>query len=141
LVSRRRRSRQRGFTLVELLISMGLSMVGLLGLMTLQVIAVRGNMSSRNFAEATSLAQERIEWLQSVGYTGIAAQAKTEYLNQPGTLPRVLASAAGAEYTRTTAVVIDASTNTARVSVTVQWPDPDVASKSHSVVLWTAVSP
>jgi prepilin-type N-terminal cleavage/methylation domain-containing protein len=131
---RRRRRGDRGFTLIELLISMGLSMVGLLGLMSLQMVAIRGNMSSRAFTEATSLAQERQEFLMTEQYADLTAQAKTEStLNAQGT------SVTGGQYTRITTVAACPSplTTCYDVTVEVKWNDFDVgATKTHSVKLF-----
>ena len=51
------------------MISMALSTVGLLGLLGLQIISVRGNMMSRNFAEAIGIAQQQLELVDATAYT------------------------------------------------------------------------
>lgn len=47
--------------MIELLIVMALSTVGLLGLMSMQSVAINGNSRSRNINEALALAQDRLE--------------------------------------------------------------------------------
>jgi type II secretory pathway pseudopilin PulG len=141
LVARRRRRSRGGFTLVELLISMGLSTVGLLGLISLQMVAVRGNMSSRAFTEATGLAQERQEYVQTETYTDLPTYNATESkLNAQGLAQ---ANTTLGPYTRTTAVVADAANNWTTITVTVTWADFEngASNRNHNVVLVTRRSP
>jgi prepilin-type N-terminal cleavage/methylation domain-containing protein len=63
--------RARGFTLVELLVAMALTTVGLLGLLALQGIAIRGNMMSRNFGEAIGIAQQQLELAERTPYASL----------------------------------------------------------------------
>jgi len=66
-----RRSRQRvqgGFTLMELLITMAVTIIGLMGLMSLHITTSRGNDVAGRSGEAVSVAQQTIEDLRSRAY-------------------------------------------------------------------------
>ena len=125
-----RRSNDRGFTMVELLIALALSMIGLLGLMALQMTAIKGNANSRNFAEATALAQEKLEKLQVLPYASVAASTETGLgANPASTLT---------PYTRT--VTIDSDNGTTKVlHIDVSWKD-DYNAKTHTVTVRLARS-
>jgi type IV pilus modification protein PilV len=62
-----RASRQKGFSLVELLVTALIFSIGLLGLAVLQVTTLRSNTSSRNRFTATSLAEGCMSAIQAEG--------------------------------------------------------------------------
>lgn len=57
-----------GFTLIEILITIGILTFGLLAVATMQVSAIRGNDFSSNVTEATILAQDKLELLSTLPY-------------------------------------------------------------------------
>jgi type IV pilus assembly protein PilV len=61
-------SGEKGFTLIEVLVAMLVLTIGLLGLATLAGTVIRGNSFSNKMTTATTLAQERLEEIQGVGY-------------------------------------------------------------------------
>lgn len=61
----RARKHQRGFTLLELLVTLGITTVGLTGLMSLHVATIRGNDSTAKNGEAVAIAQETLETLRA----------------------------------------------------------------------------
>ena len=144
-----RRRRARGFTLIELLISMALASVGLMGLLALQVTAIRTNAVSRNFIEAVGVAQERIETVELAQYANIStlvegscaiptAGAITSTIT--GTSPITVAGGSTTQYTRCTAVTVGASAT--NVHVAVQWTETtNGAAALHTVLLSTTRSP
>lgn len=63
----------RGFTLIEVLISMVILAIGLLGLAAMQAISLRDNLDSYNYQQATLLAyemQDRIKGNSEANWTG-----------------------------------------------------------------------
>src|SRR5512137_2217327 len=58
-----RKSRDQGFTLIEVLIAIVILTVGLLAVGTMQISAIRGNFMSGNTSIALSLAGEKMEEL------------------------------------------------------------------------------
>ncbi len=147
MVSRRRRRARGGFTLIELMISMALSTVGLLGLLALQMIAIRGNMMSRNFAEAIGIAQQRLEIAAHTQYASLSTLVEGPQptcLTAPGTgstgsvSPTQDTGSPQAIYSRCTVVTVNAD-NTTDVHVKIYWND--TSATQHSVQLDTKRSP
>lgn len=60
-----RRPHERGFTVMELLVALTVTVIGLAGLLSLHVTTVRGNASASRALEAVSLAEETLEILRS----------------------------------------------------------------------------
>jgi prepilin-type N-terminal cleavage/methylation domain-containing protein len=124
--------KEKGFTLVELLIALAISMVGLLGLLALQMIAIRANANSRNFSEAVGLAQEKLESLQVLPFANLVGgtTAETSLAASPGSALTI--------YSRntiiTTAVPLNGTTVT-KLEVDVSWADTSVGGKTHTVTL------
>lgn len=77
------RSKQAGFSLVELLIAVLILAVGLLGLAELQVTAMRGNSKSGSVTAATSVAQTAIEEVMAVSNDGEALYTQVLKTAQP----------------------------------------------------------
>jgi prepilin-type N-terminal cleavage/methylation domain-containing protein len=59
---------QRGFTLIEAVIAMMVSVVGLVSLAGMFMIAMKTNASSRNFTTATTFAQDKLEQLGALSF-------------------------------------------------------------------------
>jgi len=73
-----RASRQKGFSLVELLVTALIFSIGLLGLAVLQVSTLRSNTSSRNRFTATSLAEGCMSAIQAEGAASWAFAAQIQ---------------------------------------------------------------
>jgi len=58
--------RDQGFTLIEVVIAMGLVGIAMLGLAELFVLSVRNNLRSDRVTNASFLAQERIDFLRNM---------------------------------------------------------------------------
>jgi len=69
--------RERGFTLIEVVIAMGVVSIALLGLAELFVLSVRNNLRSERITNASFLAQERIDFLRSMTASELSAMAGT----------------------------------------------------------------
>jgi type IV pilus assembly protein PilV len=125
----KRRRNQGGFTLVEILIALALATLGLLGLLALQVVTVRGNVTSRQFGEALSVAQQQLETTSYTPYASLSSLAGGPTpVSVPGTTNT---------YNRTTTVTVGASTTD--IAVTVQWNDSQDG-RSHQLVMRTRES-
>ncbi len=61
--------RNSGFTLIEVMISLVILLVGTLGVMGMQYYAISGNTSSRELVNATNLGQDLIEQLKTSPYS------------------------------------------------------------------------
>jgi len=115
---------EHGFTLTEVLIATVILAIGLLGAARMNIAVIRGNVSGKELTVATTLAQDRIEEVQRLGYTNANTAAGTQAY---GTIATYTA------YKRVT--TINANTPAANMitaTVTVFW-DAD----KHSVILST----
>jgi prepilin-type N-terminal cleavage/methylation domain-containing protein len=65
---RRTRKTDGGFTLVEIMLAIGILSIGLLAIASMQISAVRGNSSARDTSEAATLAELQVETLMSLPY-------------------------------------------------------------------------
>ena len=156
-MSARRTRRARGFTLIELLVALALTTVGLVGLVALQTIAIRGNMTSRNFGEAIGIAQQRIESAERTPYNLLSAMLPADpacstssdpcaagTINVSPTKDVTVSSTdpsfAQAVYARCTTVT-DNGDGTTTVLVRVCWPDLDPTHLAHHIDLMTRRSP
>lgn len=81
-VSRRARG-QRGFSLIEILVAMTVTIIGLAGLMSVYTTAVQGNSRAARTVMASTIAQQTMEELRSlpvqtpvVGYQGDTLESK-----------------------------------------------------------------
>lgn len=61
-----RASAQAGFTLVEILVSLVVLMIGVTGILTMQMSSMKGTSYSRHATEAIVLAEDKLEELLSV---------------------------------------------------------------------------
>ena len=103
-------ARQRGFSVIELLVAMLILSTAFLGLGRVAIGVIQGNLRSRDHSVATFLAQDRIESLRGVG--GAAASTTEGY----GTLPDFPG------FKRVTEVLRDTpETGLSTVTVTVSW--------------------
>ena len=99
-----------GFSLIEVLFSLAILSIGVLGITSASVGTIRANETSENYTIAATLAQDMAEWLSSEAAAGIALTAGSD-------TPR-------AGFAR--AWTIDADTPEAGVSqlgVTISWTD------------------
>ena len=67
---KRIRKNDKGFTLIEVMISMVILAVGVLGLAPLMVLSIYSNTYSQDLTRATAVAQDRIEQLKNQGNFG-----------------------------------------------------------------------
>jgi type IV pilus assembly protein PilV len=103
----------RGFSLVEILMAMTIFGIAMMGLAGMSGIAIKTNMSSSRITAATTLAQDRIEYVKGLDFSSIDAAAATENY---GTITQHKL------FKRVTSVTADPSNpNTKTVTVIVYW--------------------
>ena len=64
--------KEKGFTLIEMIIALFILAIGILGLLNMQVAAINGNLSASQMTIATTLAQDQIEQLKRLPFTDAA---------------------------------------------------------------------
>ena len=121
MMGRRRIDGEGGFSLLETVFAMGILAVGLLGMATLQLIAIRGNGSAMKRTEAVSYVEDQIE----------------DYTAMPwDTIPVGTFTSTSNGLTRTTQVEKDVPVNDIkRVTVVVSWTDVTTHSVSFRTLL------
>jgi prepilin-type N-terminal cleavage/methylation domain-containing protein len=115
--------RQDGFTLIEILVSISLLTIALLGLCGATVMAMKGNSLSQMSTKATVMAKDKVEGLKNLNYSQVMSGSDTLEANY---------------YTRQWTVtnnipVTDAKT----IAVTVSWTWQGLA---HNVTLNTIIT-
>jgi prepilin-type N-terminal cleavage/methylation domain-containing protein len=65
-------SNQRGFTLIEALVAMMVATVGLMAMAELMAVTIRMQQLGRNSTSASRLAQDKIDELNTVGFSAAA---------------------------------------------------------------------
>lgn len=124
-------NRQEGFTLNEILISIALIAIGVIGFSVNTIGVIQGNYTSGNFTIATNLAQDKLEALKvASSFTAVTNSADS---NNPITET----GASGGRFTRTWTIAassLDDTTTLAatgttlwEISVTVSWSEYGVS--------------
>jgi type IV pilus assembly protein PilV len=117
---------QGGFTLIEVLVTMLILIIGLLGTAGLTTGIIRGNFFSKNITSGTVIAQTQLEAIQNKGYTNATTT------NFPATAATV--SMGGVSFNRTTTITDNSpASNMKTISVTVNWNEADNVARSVSL--------
>lgn len=123
----RTRRRQRGFTLLELLITMSVTTIGLIGLLSLHVSISRGNDGASRSAEAQQIAVTELESLRALGLSSMMTTLTGSANLIFPTAPRVRTAAGrgGMTYTVTTQVTALTATSASllKIRTIVAWTD------------------
>jgi prepilin-type N-terminal cleavage/methylation domain-containing protein len=117
----------RGFSLLELMVALGILSIGFLFLSGLSVSILRTNKLSQNKTAALQLAQEKIETMKSLSLSEL--QGGTEAGLKTGTLKT--------SFQRETIVQKEEGASLARITVRVCWPSHSNPGCFHSLQLST----
>ena len=120
-------SGERGFTLIELLIALTVLLIGISGILAMQLTSMRSTAYSRHATEATVLAEDQMESLRTIPIASVANG--TENVDAQGNV-----SATGF-YTRTWSVSWNATGTVATLMVTTGWLERGF--EPHAIVLRT----
>ena len=105
--------KQRGFSLIEVLIGLIFLAIGLLAIAALQATSIRGNFFSNNLMQATYVAQDRLEFLKNLPLDSPALQA--------GNYSPIPAILSGVVFNQSYTVVVSGNLKT--IHYTVTWND------------------
>jgi prepilin-type N-terminal cleavage/methylation domain-containing protein len=118
---------QRGFTLLELLITLSVTTIGLIGLLSLHLSVARGNDGASRSAEAQQIGAGVLEGLRSQSATGMMLTLTGSSATQPPvTAPAfTVAGRAGMTFTvvREVTALVGASSNLWRIRVVTSWAE------------------
>lgn len=120
---------KKGFTLVEVLVSVIVIGVGILGLAKLNGNLLQGTGLSKSRADATKIAQQELEWARNL----VAGQGCSVLLDEEKTVNGVNAS-----YKLSTDYNGSITTNNMEITVTATWADKEKT--NNQVVLKSVVS-
>lgn len=73
------RKKEKGFSLIEVMVSLTILAVGLLALALLQTTAIKGNSLAAKSTVATQLAQDQMEQFRHTAWTAIASSPTAGY--------------------------------------------------------------
>ena len=144
MVGRKLRGNE-GFSLIEVLISLVILAVGLLGLALFQTTAIKGNAIASKWTVATELAQDRLERFRHVDWVTIQPSVPGGFV--PGTQPLQSAYGSlggavgdntlvrGTRYYRVWQVSTNATDSLKTITVWCCWSDD--AAKWHNIMLVT----
>ena len=109
------RKGERGFTLIEVLIALLVLMVGMAGILSLQITSMKATSFSRHATEASSLAEDKVEDLRTVPISSSRFADGTDQVDSRGV------AAADGQYTRSW--FISPGTETTIITVSVAWTE------------------
>jgi prepilin-type N-terminal cleavage/methylation domain-containing protein len=118
-----------GFSLIEVLVAIGILSVAILGLAVGAITITRANKTSQFHTVATNLAQDKLEKLRAGPFAGVVDCST----NCDGVLPPTYQ---GVTYLRSWTVAPNTATFK-QINVTVQWTDYIL----HSLTVSSAMSP
>jgi Tfp pilus assembly protein PilV len=108
--------RDAGMGLIEVIVGLGLLATCIIGMNSLVVSMIRGNLTAQLIDQATRLADARMAELRSAGYDNVPVGVTTDTWWS-------LTSGAGVRFDRTTVVTAGLLANTRTVTVTMAWND------------------
>jgi len=121
--------REKGFTLLEVMIALLILSIGLLGLAGLQIASTKSNSFSNQMTIGITLGQDGLEILRNLEYDDTQLNAG----NHPDS-DNPLRRLGDMGFNRSWTVSEDAANKLKTITVTVQWPDPD---NTHNVQFTT----
>jgi Tfp pilus assembly protein PilV len=128
------RHKNSGFGLIEILVTLGVLSVGILGVTTLHGVIARQSADNKSRSEALSIAQSRLEEMRNyTNSAGTLAEFNTLYADTAGYGNSATVDGISNSYTRTEN--ISTSGTVKSVAVKVDWTDP--AGDTQSVALNT----
>lgn len=149
---RHNRTLQQGFSLIEVLITVGVLAVGLIAMARFQVTVLQGSSLARERSEAVAFAEQKIEQMRN--YRDVTSNNDSVldfaeiYSTNPPALTPPNCSTAGTTnttgvYTRTctgTAPVTSGNYSYIRVTVTVTWSRPGASAQDTTVTLSSIIT-
>lgn len=127
-VQRDDRKGEQGFTLIEVLIALLLLLIGVAGVLSLQMVSMRATSYSRHATEATIVAEDKMEELMLVEAADII-HGDSDIVDSQGV------DAADGDYNRSWTAVVPETPGTIAIEVTVQWFEK--GTESHQISITT----
>ncbi len=124
----RRTRRQGGFTLLEMLITLTVTVIGLTGLLSLHVVVSKGNATTSRSGEGVAVAEATLEEIRNLSLAALFTEFGVTGLPIDANLNTV-AGRAGVTFNRNVQVteLTATSTNLVKIRVAVTWTDAGAA--------------
>jgi prepilin-type N-terminal cleavage/methylation domain-containing protein len=122
--------RQKGFSLLELMVALGILSAGVLGLLSLSVTTLKANYLSQNSTAALQLAQEKMEFLKALPFEEMKG----------GSESGLTAGTVRTLFRRETIVNKQGAYGLAEITVRVLWPSPMNSGKSQVTEIFTKIA-
>ncbi len=120
--------RNRGFTLIEIMIAIAIIAIGIFGVMSLIITVMKGNTLSKRLTTATTIAQDKMEDFKRMDYASVANDSGTDNTTYD------------TDYYWEADVQDDTpATDTKTIKVDVYW-DPATTASGHKVELKTIIA-
>lgn len=124
-----RRRGAAGFTLIEVMVALGILAVGLLSVAAAQIYAMRGGSSGRHTSDAAVVAHSQLENFQRMDFTDAALGATAGvFVPAPTPVETVVQTAGGDVVEMSYAVswrIADIDSNRKAIDVRVTWDEPN----------------
>jgi type IV pilus assembly protein PilV len=133
-----RKRAERGFTLIEVMVALGILATGLLAVAAAQLYAMRGGRQGRHTTDAAEIAQAQLENYQRMAWSDPDLGPTGGWQPHPltPTLPRVVVTDLGAVVEQTYAIevrVSNVSTSLKAIDVRVTWDEPERPGRSYTI--------
>ena len=118
----------KGFTLIDVLIGMGIFAIGILAVASMQMRTVRNTAVGNMTSQATMLANQKMEEVKTTPFAGLVANEVENNIDPDGN--------PGGIYNRTTTITQPAgvlSAHVRQVQVQVQWQHPHGGNRTVAV--------
>jgi type IV pilus assembly protein PilV len=135
------KNRQDGFTMLELTFAMLVLAFGLLGIAGLQIVAINGNSTAKEFTRASGVVTEKIEQFKQGAYDDITSD--TDYVVFVDNQPITVSSAPSSGFFMTRVITVTDDTpieNTKTVHVEVSWTDKEKENTQRNIDFETVIA-
>jgi prepilin-type N-terminal cleavage/methylation domain-containing protein len=134
----RRGGRREGFTLLEVIVAMGILAIGLLGVAAAQIHALHGGKSGRHTTDASAFAHTQIEQLQRMNFTDAALTATAGWVPAGGqavqtTVQSTVGPIAEQNYTVQWRITDVVANQLKAVDVRVTWSEPNRPNRTFTI--------
>lgn len=121
---------QKGFSLLELIMVLGIFSVGLMALLSLSITTLKANSFSQNCTAALQLAQEKMEALKSLPFEELKG----------GSEPGLTTGTVRTLFRRETIIRRLGDADLAEITIRVLWPSAINPGHSHATEIFTKIA-
>ncbi len=128
----------KGFTLIEVMIALLILAVGLLALMTMQIVSIKANAFSSEMTYSTMLAQQQLETLKNVPFTDANLTGATPPTPPPLHTLLPIIDSKGGSYSVSWQVE-DTTANMKKITIDVTWQSRRLGTEAEQAAIKTTM--